>query len=1067
MERILKKAGAARAFVFALFVLSGTAGLAYQVVWSRMLTTHVFGATVQAVSATLAAFMCGLALGAYWLAKRADQMRSPLRFYAVLEAAIGLYAFLFPLLLKGVLAVYLLFAKGSGPNAFLTALRFALAFALLLAPTAMMGATLPALARQFARRFSDAGQQGGFLYAANTFGAVAGVLLAGFALIRWLGVNGTLFAAGAVNLAIGAAAWYAARRLPPPEEEEKAPPPDAEPAETFSPRVVNASAAAFGISGFCALAYEVFWTRILVFFLGSTTYAFATMLAAFLTGIAFGSAALSRFLPRIRRPALALGAVQALIGIASVLSLPIISEMNAIVRGIGFGGRPMVFAVCVFVMLGPTFLMGASFPLAARIASAGEPRIAKAVGGVYALNTAGAILGSVAAGFLMAPVFGIRNSVLLTALLNLVAAGWVLSADASLNVWERRAPLLTGAAVVFAAFFLFPKTHFFLKSAIYYEQFLDEKPPKTLSYVENADASVTVLEDADGVRSLYVDTNEAANSSRWDAPSHRVIAHAPLLLHPNPKRALVVGFGMGRTSNSIIQHGVFVDAAEISPGVPIAARQFFSKENNRVLDSPQFRLHVNDGRNYILTTTNRYDMISTGIIHPLVSAGSSNIYSKDFYEMCRGILKEDGVMSQWAPLHRLPLRELKIIVRTFLDVFPHTTIWYKYTPDFIILAGSKTPFQIDFQEWMRRAQLPAVDADLAKDDMDAWSLLDSFLMGSDQAREFAGEGQIHTDDRPRLEFFGANLGGEMTTQVENIRAMARYREPVFPYLRNFASAAQKQEAQDALNIYYEATQKLIQGQAEFAALRYEEANELYQEAVQLNPLDATVGYHQFVVSERIHSELSGEAQALIGPLLKRLQADPNNLALIAQIGAAYREAGDLRRAVSMFQRGLAISPNDIRLLLPLAETYHRSERLEEAIRAYQKALDIDPQAPIEIYGLLSDAYARANHAQEAIRTLRQALKIDAAHAQTHSRLGAHLYTAGQLTQAAEHFERAIELEPSSTAARNSWYELGLIRYEQGRSAAAKEAFESALRIDPSYMEARQRLKELTEPQGLE
>ncbi len=1065
----MTNARGARAFVFALFVLSGTAGLVYQVVWSRMLTTHVFGTTVQAVSATLAAFMSGLALGAYWLAKRADQMRSPLRFYAVLEVGIGLYAFLFPLLLKGVLAVYLLFAKGRDPNAFLTALRFALAFALLLAPTAMMGATLPALAKQFARRFSDAGQQGGFLYAANTFGAVAGALLAGFALIRWLGVNGTLFAAGAANIAIGAAAWYAARTFPQQGAEETAP--ETEPAETFSPRIVNASAAAFGISGFCALAYEVFWTRILVFFLGSTTYAFATMLAAFLTGIAFGSAVLSRLLPRIRRPTLALGAVQALIGIASVLSLPIISEMNAIVRGIGFGGRPTVFAVCVLVMLGPTFLMGASFPLAARIASAGDSRIAAAVGGVYALNTAGAILGSVAAGFLMAPIFGIRNSVLLTALLNLVAAGWVLSADASLNVWERRAPLLTGAAVVFAAFFLFPKTHFFLKSAIYYEQFQDEEPPKTLYYVENADASVTVLEDAEGVRSLYVDTNEAANSSRWDAPSHRVIAHAPLLLHPNPKRALVVGFGMGRTSNSIIQHGVFVDAAEISPGVPIAARQFFSKENNRVLNNASlFRLHVNDGRNYILTTTNRYDMISTGIIHPLVSAGSSNIYSKDFYEMCRGILKEDGVMSQWAPLHRLPLRELKIIVRTFLEVFPHTTVWYKYTPDFIILAGSMKPFEIDFQEWMRRAQLPAVDADLAKDDMDAWSLLDSFLMGPDQARAFAGEGPLHTDDRPLLEFFGSNLGGEMTTQVENIREMATFRESALPYLRNFASAAQKREAEAKLDKYYAATEKLIQGQVEFADARYEKAAELYNEAAHLNQLDPTVGYHQMVVSRLIHSELSREAQALVQPLLNQLHGDPQNLRLIAQIGAAYREAGDLPGAVRMFQRALTISPDDLRFLLPLAETYHRNGQISEAIHAYQKALDIDPQAPMEIYGQLSEAYADAGNMQEAIRTLRQALTIDPTHALTHSRLGSHLYTARQLTQAAEHFERAIELEPNSLAARNSWYELGLIRYEQGRSADSKQAFESALRIDPSFKEAkeaRQRLEELTEPQGLE
>ena len=259
-----------------------------------------------------------------------------------------------------MLAVYLLFAKGSGPNAFLTALRFALAFALLLAPTAMMGATLsgarppirpPLLGRRTAGRFSLRRQhvRRGRRRAACRLRADPMARRQRDAVRR--GSRQTSPSEPPHGTA--------ARRLPQPDEEEA--PPDAEPAETFSPSVVNASAAAFGISGFCALAYEVFWTRILVFFLGSTTYAFATMLAAFLTGIAFGSAVLSRFLPRIRRPALALGAVQALIGIASVLSLPIISEMNAIVRGVGFGGRPMVFAVCVFVMLGPTFLMGASF----------------------------------------------------------------------------------------------------------------------------------------------------------------------------------------------------------------------------------------------------------------------------------------------------------------------------------------------------------------------------------------------------------------------------------------------------------------------------------------------------------------------------------------------------------------------------------------------------------------------------------------------------------------------------------------------------------------------------------
>lgn len=1043
--------------VAALFLASGATALVYEVVWSRLLTTSVFGSTSQAISTVLAAFMAGLALGAYWLAPRADTMARPLRLYAVLEAGIGAYALLFPLIVKAVLWLYLLFATGRDPNAFLGALRFVLAFAVLLLPSTMMGATLPALVRYASRSGSSVGRQTGVFYAVNTAGAVVGTLLAAFVLIRVLGITMTLVVTGAINFIIAAVAWRLGA-APVEDDPTEAAPAYAQP--EFSPRLARAATAAFAVSGFCALAYEVLWTRILVFFLGSTTYAFATMLAAFLAGIAAGSAVASRWVERVSGPAALLGAAQVGIGIAAVVLLPLFGEVYTLVRAIGVGGRVTVFLVCVLFMLVPTFLMGASFPLTARITAGQRGGVAATLGGVYALNTIGAIAGSLAAGFLIAPTLGIRNGILTVAVVNVVVGVAVLYAQPNARPREAWLPLGVGLATVAVAFVLFPRTQFFVKSAIYQEQYTRAGlTAEVLSYEENADASVTVIRDPDGEKRLYVDTNEAANESRWDAPSHRVIAHVPLLLHPNPKRALVVGFGMGRTSNSIVQHGVHVDAAEISPGVPRAARRFFSEANNGILDSPLFSLHINDGRNYVLTTRNRYDMISTGIIHPLVSSGSSSIYSRDFYEMCRDILTEDGVMSQWVPLHRVPLAEFKTILRTFLDVFPNTTVWYKYTPDFLILAGTKNPRTIDFADWIARAGADAVDGDLAKDDLDAWSLLDSYFMGPEATARFVGEGPLHTDDRPVLEFFGANLGGMMTTQVENIQAMHPYRESVYPLLSGFAGSAERQYVKSTLARYFDATEKLIEGQAILAAGNYDQAVSLYRQAGQINPDDPTIRYHIQETTDLVISELDTSILAMEREIRERLRVNPNDTDALINLGMVYRNADRIDDAIHQFERALDVDPDSVDLHLVLGETHLRNGDVDAAVASFQRAGELAPDQVI-IQGSLAAIYQQAGRIPEAMAAAREVLRIDPSNALGHSTLGALYLSEGNLPAAVEHYDRALSLNPEPYVARVAWYELGIARVRQERYNDATDAFTASLAVDPTFGEARAALLEV-------
>ena len=860
--------------VWLIFIFSGASGLIYQVIWMRQLTL-IFGSTVFATSTVLTAFMGGLALGSYYFGKKIDESReSPLRIYALLEAGIGAFCLVWPLILGVLSAIYVLIHRNVTSEFYtLSLIRFVLTFGVLLIPATLMGGTLPVLTRFFVKRLEQLGTNIGILYALNTFGAVIGTVAAGFFLIEALGIRWTLGVGIAINFAVAAIALVLTRRVSETEEvsdQLREIPIEPEPSLTDNRQLItdnHLALWAIGISGFCALAYEVLWTRIMVFFLGSTTYAFATMLAAFLFGIALGSMVFARWVDRIKQPVAIFGIVQLGIGLFALILMPAFEELYGMSRALQstFGGsRFWTFFSCFLVMCLPTFLMGASFPIVTKIYTGSARQLGKSIGNVYAVNTVGSILGAFCAGFILIPLLGIRPSIVLTVALNsgigclliLRGSGQTETGKQLLQGLSIGIPILNaGLAVILL---LTVNQPLFLKSAI----FKTQRPGDTLvDYNEEVDATVTTLRDDEGVYRLYVDTNQAADASRWDSPSHRVIAHLPLLLHPRPKRALVVGFGMGLTSYSITQHGVQVDAIELSSGVISAAQTHFTHVNGNVFQSPSFNYKLNDGRNHILMTKTKYDMISTGIIHPLVSAGSSNIYTADFYRLCRRILTEDGIMCQWVPLHRLPEEHYKMIVRTFIEVFPETTLWYKYTPDFVILIGTLEPLTINYKNFIARSQIASIREGLAADDLDGLSLLDSFMMGPEAVRKYVGVGPIHTDNRPRLEFFrGADLVG---TTAQNVKGMAEYREHVLPYLTNYGTTlAETKAVREKLNTYFRATQELIRGQIAYARGQYQDAANLMSEAARHNPADETIRYNFGVVSGLIHEGTQEELRQI-------------------------------------------------------------------------------------------------------------------------------------------------------------------------------------------------------------
>ena len=1011
--------------VWLIFICSGASGLIYEVIWMRQLTL-VFGSTVFATSTVLTAFMAGLALGSFYFGRKIDESdQSPLRMYALLEAGIGAFCLVWPLILSILGALYVLIHRNVTSEFYtLSLIRFVLTFAVLLIPSTLMGGTLPVLTRFFVKRLEQLGTNIGVLYALNTFGAVVGTVAAGFFLLEAFGVRWSLGIGIAINFAVAAIAIALANRVSGVEDVSDQPESIAEetnaqlpPADSRQPTANSHLVLwAIGISGFCALAYEVLWTRIMVFFLGSTTYAFATMLAAFLFGIALGSIVLARWVDRIKQPVAVFGILQLGIGLFALILMPAFEELYAMTRALQstFGvSRFWTFFSCFLVMCLPTFLMGASFPLVTKIYTGNERQLGRSIGNVYAVNTVGSILGAFCAGFILIPLLGIRPSIVLMVALN-TGIGCLLvlrgghrteTGGALLHGISIGMPILNAGLAVILLLTL--DQPLFLKSAI----FKTQRPGDTLvDYNEEIDATVTTLKDDEAVYRLYVDTNQAADASRWDSPSHRVIAHLPLLLHRRPKRALVVGFGMGLTSYSITQHGVRVDAIELSEGVISAAQKHFTHVNGNVFDSPLFNYKINDGRNHILMTKTKYDMISTGIIHPLVSAGSSNIYTADFYRLCRRILSEDGIMCQWVPLHRLPEAHYKMIVRTFIDVFPHTTLWYKYTPDFVILIGTPEPLRIDYKNFLARAQIASISEGLAADDLDGLSLLDSFMMGPEAVREYVGPGPIHTDNRPRLEFFrGADLAN---TTTQNVKGMAEYRERVLPYLVNYGSTlAQMKAVRQTLDTYFRATQRLILGQIAYASAQYQNAATLMNEAVELNPVDETIRYNFGIVAGLIREGEQEELQQIERQVQQAMAQNPDDLQGHLHLATLYEMQGELGKATRELEEFLRRDPSRSDIYLLLGPLYERQERYREALRTYERLerQETTLQLPAPIFAAMAQLHLQLGNLEEAEKYGKKGIAADANSWRSHYILGNVYAAMNQSQKQIQHYDNALKV----------------------------------------------------------
>ena len=751
-----------------LFFFSGACALVYQVMWLRLLAL-VFGVTVYAASTVLAGFMAGLAVGSALAGRFAQRLSRPLAVFGLVEILVGLTALATPLALDLLTRAWVAVHPSLPESlAAITVLRFASAFAVLIVPTSLMGATLPLVVKSAIASEDRIGGRIGLLYAINTTGAIVGALVAGFYLISDVGVSLSFRLAAATNLAIGLVALAAARAVPraepdphaqspesraqSPEPKAQSPEPKAQSPSHDRPALSDAQRravlATFALSGALSLALEIIWFRMLVVLLRPTAYAFTVMLAAVLAGIAVGSALVTPLLRR-RWPWLpVLTIIQLTIAVAAVLSFNTLARadgLNAMVRPAvdALGLNPYlapIIAASLAAMLPTTLLLGAAFPIGLALWAGDEPgpETSRRVGAFYSLNVCGAIAGSMLAGFVLLPALGSGRSLIVAASLALASSVWM-----AVTQWRTR-PNFAGFVILVAP------VVFAMTALNAVDPFEVERQRATRREVvtwrqEGVQTTVAVHDVLGGtpMRVMYLDGMHQANDSAPTAFVHQRIGALPVMLHPNPSRALVVGLGGGATAGAAAAMGINVDVVELSDAVVTGSR-YFGRINFNLLERPNVRLRVDDGRNYLLMTRQKYDVITADIILPR-HAGAGALYSQQYYQLVRNALADGGLALQWNGGETE--FEFKLLMRTFLSVFPHTTLW----GDGSLMLGSLRPFTLSQGAFEgRRRQDPHIASVF---DWDLNTMRRLYVAGPDALRAFVGDGPILTDDKPLIEYF--------------------------------------------------------------------------------------------------------------------------------------------------------------------------------------------------------------------------------------------------------------------------------------------------------------------------
>jgi spermidine synthase len=1041
-----------REIALVCFFVSGASGLMYEVAWNRMLGL-VFGNTVFATSTVLTSFMAGLALGSYLSGRYADRIRRSLRAYAFLEIGIGLYCFLIPLLINLVKGIYLPLQRSLqlSPYPF-TLVRFILCFLLLMIPATLMGATTPIFSRFYVKRGERLGHGLGRVYAFNTFGAFIGVVLSGFFTIEYLGVRNTINAAVAGNIAVAIVCLLMARFAisPAKAKADRAPAPSEEipeaPGLSKDRRIaLIVLMTGLGISGFAAMAYEVAWTRILAMIIGSSVYAFSIMLATFLVGIALGSFLFSMIARKRSVSLIWFGAAELIIGFAAILTLPVFERMPfylvsifEVFKSNYVAMQLSKFLLCSMVMIVPTILLGSLFPMVTQICTRSFSELGRRIGTIYSVNTLGNIGGSFICGFILIPYIGIQNSVILAAALNIVVGCAALFLHQALKFrYRAMVPVASVVVGVLCALAIPSWDKMIISSgpSVYAPQYAETKRgierskgisglgEVLLYYKEGVEATVAVRKRPKTGTVVMAINGKVDASNSGDMYTQLMLGHIPLLLNPDSKTAMVIGLGSGVTLGAAAQYPLTrIDCAEIEPAV-VEASEFFKRENRNVLQDPRVNLVETDARNYLAVNQRKYDVI---ISEPsnLWLSGTANLFSLEFFQLCKERLTSDGMIIQWAHVYHMSSEDLKIVINTFRSIFPNTSIWYSILGD-IFMLGSNEKFTIDYLELAGRYNIPDVREDLQRLDVrEPLALLSCYLLGEEDVARFAAGSRVNTDDRPILAF-SAPRSLYSTTADLNHNLLSSFRTEEFPKMKNF----NEQRVTNRASFWYHL------GIAYDFRNIPEEARRRYERAISVDP-----NFAPAYVGLALNLYKDENVPDAVKNLKKAIELDPSGADAYYNLAQIYHSQGVKDEAIYNYKSAIRLSPRPWRYQQRLADLLAEYGDYSEAIQEYESALKGGINKPEILYGM-AKAYKALDMRDNAMSRIQEAIAIDPYFAPLYEELG-DLHEAGkEYEKAIEAYEKFAELEPDSVSVHQK---LSRIYKIQGDlSSSRKEAKKAA------------------------
>lgn len=744
--------------LFVVLFFSGVSALIYQIVWIRKFGL-VFGVDVFTMATVLSAFMGGLALGSLIFGRLVDKVKSPLRLFMLLEFGIGLFAILFPFTFKGLINFYTPIIQKFGLSDYSGQIvKFIFSFAYLLIPTILMGGTLPVIFKYFVKQLKNLGWHVSSLFAINNLGAVIGCFFAGFVLIKTFGLTTSLYIAASINLINAIIVFLVFKNIP---GQKGSPGDDKDTSDTgdennkLSKPLLRLVLWIFAIEGFATLAYEVIWTRIFIgFSFDKTTYFSSVIVLGFVFGLSLGSFLISKWVDKRKNLVTLLASLEILIGFVSLVLLMLFSNLSLTLnleRSVFDPWMKIIgkeYFIFFLILVFPATLTGMVYPIVSKLYADNIEKLGNRMGMIGFLDTIGSVLGSFVAGFILIPLIGVVMSFITIVILNVILGVLLLCFE---QVMNRKLKIILLSVTALISVVLLLKTpdkkYFSWWDKSRYELW-SNFVEKVYFYHEGVDATVT-LRQYHAFIALNINGHNTAYTSVKDQIVNRMLGYIPYMVHPLPKRAMVIGFGLGYTVESLLQPEIdTVDIAEICTGV-IKSGLTMNWWNNAALKDPKVHMYPEDGRGFLFKTRARYDIITSNAVHPRLS---NNIYTQDFYELCKSRLNKRGIMCQWATPNWINELEFKAQVKAFINVYKYCQLWYlnEYST---ILIGSEEPIKIDYQLISDRFKEVKVKDDLKNIMMtEPFEFVSQFSMEKDELVKYCENAPSNTDDYPIVEF---------------------------------------------------------------------------------------------------------------------------------------------------------------------------------------------------------------------------------------------------------------------------------------------------------------------------